>query len=114
MNDRPDMAAAALTEAGVRQALQAVVDPEVGESIVELGLVDQVHLASGRIEVVLVPTSATCPMADVLLEDATEAVQHLAGPAVSVRVRLDFEQVWTPERMSPALRERFGWGPAGG
>jgi metal-sulfur cluster biosynthetic enzyme len=93
----------------VRTALQRVCDPEIGESIVELGLVERIELSDGRLHVVLIPTSATCPMADVLVEDTLAAVQPLLPPEVVAAVRLDFDIPWSPARMSPALQERFGW-----
>lgn len=65
----------ALTEQ-VRAALGEVLDPEIGESIVDLGLVERIEVRAGRVEVLLVPTSATCPMAELLVEDATAAVQR--------------------------------------
>lgn len=93
----------------VRQALHRVCDPEVGESIVELGLLERIELGDKRLDVVLIPTSATCPMADVLLDDALAAVQPLLPPGVVCEVRLDFDIPWSPSRMSVALQERFGW-----
>lgn len=93
----------------VRQALQDVQDPEVGESIVDMGLVDEIRIEPGFVEVVLVPTSAICPMSEVLIEDATAAVERCVPAGTAVDVRLDFDRFWTPDRMSPALRTRFGW-----
>jgi metal-sulfur cluster biosynthetic enzyme len=96
-----------------RAALGDVLDPEVGESIVDLGLVDRVEVDQGRVFVTLLATSATCPMADLLIDDATEAVMRVLPPGVGVDVDIDWDRTWTPARMSPALRERFGW-PGGG
>lgn len=100
----------ALTER-VRQALQSVRDPEIGESIVDLGLVERIAAAADaqRLGVVLVPTSATCPMADLLIEDATEAAEQALPGGWTVEVTLDYTLAWSPARMSPALQQRFGW-----
>lgn len=94
----------------IRKALRAVLDPEIGESIVELGLVERIEMtAPDRVDVVLIPTSATCPMADVLIEDATAAVQRVLPAGMAVEVRMDFGVAWSPARMSPLLQLRFGW-----
>lgn len=93
----------------VQAALRDVLDPELGESIVDLGLVERIEPGPGRVEVVLIPTSATCPMADLLVEDATFALQQVLPPGIVAQVRLDDALAWTPARMSPALRQRFGW-----
>ena len=93
------------------QALQAVADPEIGESIVDLGLVQTLEIAPAAVHLRLLPTSATCPMADVLMEEAHAALSALLPPAWDVTVEMDWDEVWTPERLAPALRERFGWTP---
>jgi len=98
----------ALTEQ-VRAALGEVLDPEIGESIVDLGLVERIEIRPCRVEVLLIPTSATCPMADLLVEDATAAVQRALPSGFVVQVRLDAQLGWTPARMLPALRRHFGW-----
>lgn len=93
----------------VRAALHEVLDPEIGESIVDLGLVERIEVRPAAVEVVLLPTSATCPMAGLLLDDATLAVQRALPGGIAVQARLDDMLSWTPQRMSPALRQRFGW-----
>jgi metal-sulfur cluster biosynthetic enzyme len=97
----------------VRDALREVMDPEIGENIVDLGLVEGVALGDGRVEVVLIPTSATCPMAEVLIEDAVAAVQRVLPAGTEGQVRMEFGVIWSPARMSLALQQRFGW-QAGG
>lgn len=100
-------------QAQVRGALASVCDPEMGEGIVDLGLVERIDVdgdaGPGEVSVVLVPTSATCPMADMLLEDATDAAQRVLPQGWVARARLDFGIPWSPARMSPALQRRFGW-----
>lgn len=93
----------------VHAALQTVMDPEIGESIAELGLVETVRFVDNGVEIVLIPTSAVCPMAEVLLDDTHAAVQKVLPPGQTVDVTLDFRVAWSPRRMSPALQARFGW-----
>lgn len=94
----------------IMQALRAVADPEIGENIVDLGLVASLHLGPALAALTLLPTSATCPMADQLIEDAGSAIERLCPADWRIEVDMDWEQVWTPERMAPALRLRFAWG----
>jgi metal-sulfur cluster biosynthetic enzyme len=89
-------------------ALHEVLDPEVGESIVDLGLVERIELQPSQVNVTLVPTSATCPMTDAIVEQAIAAVQQLY-PASEVNVDIDWNAQWTPQRMSETLRRAFGW-----
>lgn len=94
--------------ARILDALRQVIDPEMGESIVDLGLVDVIDIQPFTVHITLVPTSAACPLADVLVEDATAAVQQIY-PSKEVGVEVDWGVMWTPQRMSESLRHRFGW-----
>lgn len=96
-------------EAAVREALLGVLDPELGESIVDLGLVLRIEIAPRAVHVVLIPTSATCPMSDLLLEDTADAVRRACPDGTTVSAGLDWDTVWGPVRLSPALKSRFGW-----
>lgn len=95
--------------ATVMAALATVEDPEMGENLVDLGVVGQVLVEVGRVSVSLIPTSATCPMADVMVDDALTAVQRACPGGTDVDVHMDWDTEWSPERLSPELRERFGW-----
>lgn len=95
--------------AAVMAALATVDDPEMGENLVDLGVVGRVDVAGGRVSVRLIPTSATCPMADLMVDDALSAVQRACPPGTAVDVQMDWDSAWSPERLAPALRERFGW-----
>jgi metal-sulfur cluster biosynthetic enzyme len=95
------------------QALTQVVDPEICENIVDLGLVERLHVEPARIELVLVLTSPTCPMGDAIVDDAMQALQQ-AFPGREVEV-LETQGVdWSPQRMSAAARQRLGWDDAQG
>jgi metal-sulfur cluster biosynthetic enzyme len=96
-------------EAAVWEALRTVVDPEVGENVVELGLVYRVDCAPGRVEVDLTMTSPACPMAGSIAGDAERAIRDACAQAREVRVAIVYDPPWTPERMSEAARQRFGW-----
>lgn len=93
------------------QALTAVLDPEIGENIVDLGLVEQLEVDERRVVLQLVLTSPTCPLGGAIVDDARSALeQALPGRAVAVE---ETDSVpWTPERLSPAARARLGWDDA--
>ena len=96
-------------EAAVWEALRTVMDPEVGETLVDLGLVYRVACAPERVEVDLTLTSPACPMAGLIAEQAGQAVRAACPEAREVCVEVVFEPPWTPERMSEMARKRFGW-----
>ncbi len=67
--------AAAITSEEIRAALEAVIDPELGASIVELGMLGEIDISATRIEVHLALTTAGCPLKHQLKTDITERVR---------------------------------------
>lgn len=99
---------AVLDDATVRAALDGVDDPEYpGVSIVELGLVSDVRIADGCVEVDLIPTFSGCPALSMIAADVEVAVGGVDG-VVAVAVQFVDRPVWTPERIAPNARERIG------
>jgi metal-sulfur cluster biosynthetic enzyme len=98
-----------MNEEQVMDALRGVQDPEAGMSIVDLGLVYGVECAPGRVRVEMTMTSPACPLGPYLVDEVTQSIQALSSDAVSVDVALVWDPPWTPERMSPEARGRFGW-----
>jgi serine O-acetyltransferase len=63
----------------VRDALEEVIDPEVGISIVELGLVKEICIENGDVESRMVLTTPTCPLAGYLVEQIRRRLRCIAG-----------------------------------
>ena len=106
--ETPPATAAHLSEASARAALTKVLDPEIGINIVDLGLVYGLSVGEERIAVTMTLTSPTCPMGDLLLDQVEDALKCLA-PAAEIDIEVVWEPPWSPEMMSPAAREEFGW-----
>jgi len=72
----------------VRVALLGVIDPELGDNIVDLGMVRQVGVdADGRVTVDVALTVAACPLRTQLQADVVARVSSLPGvEAVEVRM----------------------------
>lgn len=93
----------------VREALRQVEDPEAGMNIVDLGLVYLIEVTPGAVHVDMTMTTAACPMADMIVDQAREAVVALVPEGTTVDVRLVWDPPWTPDKMSGVAREHFGW-----
>ena len=94
-----------LTSESVREALTGVVDPELGASIVELGMVRAVEVAEdGSIGVEVALTVAGCPLRDQIRRDVETRVLSLPG-VQSVEVRTGAMD--EPERR--AVMEKARW-----
>lgn len=93
----------------VRQALRRVVDPEVGINIVDLGLVYGIEVGTAEIRIVLTMTSPACPMSDLVMSDAKDAVRALVDDATQISLDLVWNPPWDPSKMSDKARSTLGW-----
>ena len=79
----------------VSEALSEVVDPEMGISVTELGLIYGIERKEGHVEVTMTLTSPGCPVAPEIM-----AAVHRATLSVedveSVHVNLTFSPLWNP------------------
>lgn len=88
----------------VLQALRTVIDPEIGINVVDLGLVYRAARGADGIDVALTLSTPSCPLGDLLIADAREALRARFADAAAIRVELVWEPPWTPDRMSEAAR----------
>ena len=82
-----------VTEIDVRAALDEVIHPSFGMSIVALDMVRAVRVSEALIEVDLVMNCPGCPAGEVTLAQARQNLTALNGG--DVRLNL-LPQVWTP------------------
>jgi metal-sulfur cluster biosynthetic enzyme len=97
-----------LDEAAVRQVLRRVKDPEAGLNIVDLGLVYDVEIVDGKVDIKMTLTSPGCPAGGQIMSEADEVVRALDGVR-DVRLELVWEPYWTPERIDPKVRAYLGF-----
>ena len=101
-----------IDEDQVRDALRQVLDPEAGMNIVDLGLVYDIQASDAAgVQVQITMTSAACPMAEMIVDDAYGQLAAALPAETPVEVELVWEPPWTPERMSELARSMFGWQP---
>jgi len=96
-----------VTKEAILEALKPVEDPEIGMSIVDIGLVYRAEDVEEAIEVDFTLTYPGCPLGEQIEEDI---IDHLARAFhKAVRAKLVFEPAWTPERMTEDARVGLGY-----
>ena len=101
------MTTAAINEAGVREALRQVKDPELDLNIMDLGLVYEVDVEEGDVRIKMTLTSPGCPAGPMITNDAYRVVRGLEG-VKDVNIDIVWEPYWTPERIDPKVRAAMG------
>jgi radical SAM protein len=96
-------AAPAVSRPAVMQALGTVLDPELGMSIVDLGLVYDVRIDGGAVGITMTLTAPGCPIHDVMPGWVRTAVMRVPG-VEAVDVTLTFDPPWTPDRIQAPAR----------
>ncbi len=89
-------------------ALKNVYDPELGVNVVDLGLIYDVEQHGGKITVAMTMTTPGCPLHESMLRGVGDALNGVPG-VERVEVRLVWDPVWTPERITLAGRKALGW-----
>jgi len=97
----------------VLEALRQVIDPELGVNIVDLGLVYLVQLSTDRLSVDMTMTTAACPMAEFLRNEAQQALETAFPSLKQIDVNLVWDPPWSPDKISETARQLLGWKPQG-
>ena len=87
-------------------ALKEAYDPEIPVNVYDLGLVYGIDVDDeGNVEISMTLTAVGCPMAGLIIYRIEEEVRSKVPEAKSVKVKLVWEPVWSPERITPEGRE---------
>ena len=96
-----------LTAERCREYLRAVIDPEIYQNIVDLGLVYGIEVQPNQsVDVTMTLTTPHCPMGPQIIEIVEKVlIAHGAG---DVRVHSVWEPMWTPDAMTEELKRELG------
>ena len=100
---------AAPDDEAVREALRSVDDPEAGMNIVDLGLIYGVEVDADGVRVDITMTTAACPMADMIMDQARAAIEAIVPEGTPIELQLVWDPPWTPDKMTGIAKEHFGW-----
>ena len=92
----------------IREALKAVIDPELGQNVVDLGLIYEIEVIDDCVvRISMTTTTRGCPATAYLKDGARDSAWNVPGIEF-VEVALTYEPQWTPEMMTPDARLRLG------
>jgi metal-sulfur cluster biosynthetic enzyme len=97
-----------VNEDDVTEALSNVIDPELGLDFVELGLVYDVAIEGGTVNITFTLTTPACPIGPQVSEQMKEFVGELDG-VEEVVPSMVFTPPWTPDKMSEDAKFALGY-----
>jgi len=96
-----------LTPETCREALKKVIDPEIYQSIVDLGLVYGITVDDdNQVVVDMTLTTPHCPLGPQIIADVERVLT--AERASAVTVNIVWEPLWTPDAMTEELKRELG------
>ena len=93
-------------EKKVRVALKQVIDPEINQNIVDLGLIYEIKEENGAVYIKMTFTSPQCPVGPMILNAVKTKSLEVEG-VKDVKIDLTFTPPWTPKMASEELRLQF-------
>lgn len=84
----------------ILEALREVEDPELGISIVELGLIYGIGVEDRKVRVRMTLTSPGCPIGPMLQSAVHGAVKRIHPNAEDIKVELVWTPPWEPYEMA--------------
>jgi metal-sulfur cluster biosynthetic enzyme len=97
-----------VTDEAVYEALEEVIDPELGLDFVSLGLVYDVDIEGGEVYITFSLTTPACPIGPQVTEQMREFVGEVDG-VEKVHPKMVFDPPWSPEMMTEDAKFALGF-----
>lgn len=100
-----------MTNDDIYQALKEVKDPELGENIVDLGLIYSVKIDGERVDIQMTLTTPGCPLATVIIQMMRDALASIPGfnPELNAHIEIVWDPPWTIDMISEEAKANLGF-----
>src|SRR3954462_3634085 len=92
----------------IEEVLKTVYDPEIPVNIWELGLVYELKIDDGNVQITMTLTAPACPVAGEIIGEVQQKVEGVEGVS-DVHVHLTFDPPWSKDMMSEEARLELGF-----
>jgi len=87
------------------EGLSGISDPEIGLSIIQLGLVRDIEINPDHALITMILTTPYCPYGPSMLEKTRSKVEEI----LSISTRINYGAIpWDPDMMDQELRDDWG------
>jgi len=92
----------------IEEVLKTAYDPEIPVNIWELGLVYELKIDDGNVQITMTLTAPACPVAGEIIAEVQQKVEGVEGVS-DVHVHLTFDPPWSKDMMSEEARLELGF-----
>ena len=96
-----------LTKDDVYEALRDVYDPEIPVNVVDLGLIYDIEVDQGNVDVRMTLTFAGCGMGPYIAQQAEWRIAEMDN-VEDINVELTFDPPWTPDMITEEGKKLLG------
>ena len=96
-----------VTEEIVLETIKQIIDPEIGISIVDMGLIYGVDIHDQTVDVTMTLTSPGCPVGGQIVNGIQHVTQQLDG-VDEVNIDVVWTPRWTMDMMSEDAKDELG------
>lgn len=89
----------------VREALRKVIDPEIGLSVIELGLVRGIEIEPDKANLNVIMTTPFCPYGPMLIEEIRITAQKTLKVPTTIEIG---SELWDPSMMEEGAGGDWG------
>lgn len=89
----------------LEEGLSEIIDPELGLSIIQLGLVRDIEVNIDHAVVTMILTTPFCPYGPSIMESARIKVEKILGLATKINYG---NETWDPTMMEDGLQDDWG------
>jgi metal-sulfur cluster biosynthetic enzyme len=100
-----------VTKEEILEKLSAVIDPELGLNVVDLGLIYEIDIKEKKedlqkVFIKMTFTTPACPLMGEMINEVKSKLDEL--PELDIEVNIVFEPLWKPEMMSERAKAKLG------
>jgi metal-sulfur cluster biosynthetic enzyme len=105
MSEQVQPADATVNEEQIMTALRSVYDPELGMSVVELGLIRKLDILPDMTEITMILTTPFCPYGPALIEQVRRAIENTTNRPARITMAME---MWDPSMMEGGAPKEWG------
>ena len=96
-----------MTKNEILNKINEIQDPDIGIGLADLGLVYNIKIADGAVDITMTLTTPACPLAGTFEEQIKEKIP-LSEDIQKIHIEWTFDPPWSKDRISEEVKQKLG------